>query len=61
MVIQLVDNLLVIIFLCQVGVFKEFKAEGGWRGFKSEVNKGELGLRVANSVTVDTEYKKQLS
>ena len=57
MAIQLVNNLLVIVFLCQVGVFKEFKAEGGQRGFKLEVNKGKLGLCVPNYVAIYTKDK----
>ena len=52
MTIQLVNYLSIVKLLCQVGMFKEFEAEGSQRGFKSEVNKGELGLRITNCVAV---------
>ena len=58
MTIQLVDYLSVIELLRQIGVLKEFEAEGSRRGFESEVNKGKLSLRVPNYVAVYT--KNQL-
>jgi hypothetical protein len=60
MAIQLVNNQLVIVFIRQVGVFEELEAEGSRRGFESEVNKGELSLRVAYSFAVNAEYQTQL-
>jgi hypothetical protein len=51
---QLVDNQSVVELTRQVGVFKEFKAEGSRGGFELEVNKSELGLRVSNRVAINT-------
>jgi hypothetical protein len=51
---QLVDNQLVVELARQVGVFKEFEAEGSRGGFESKVNKSELGLRVSNRVAINT-------
>ena len=58
--IKLVKNKLVVVLTCQVRVFKEFKAKGSQRGFKSEVNKGKLSLRISNYVAIYTKNQLQL-